>query len=819
MSQSKFLETVNIANRVLAQKCDDEVLTILHNLAGFMRTKPDSMKRTALMFACLQTLITKTLGYKAYNTQLLAGYYLKDSKVVELKTGEGKTLASIFPVLVKVLMGNVCHLATVNDYLAQRDQEWARPIGNLLNVSLGLIQSGSPLSYRAQAYAKNVTYMNTSEVGFDQMRDTLCVNTIDQIQSKLDYILIDEIDSVLIDSARTPLLLSGQRRETTQQGWVEVNQLWYADELVRVLRLGEDFEVNSKQKSVYLTPSGLAIIESVLGIPDIYSQSTPWVSRILNSLKARLFYQNQIDYITKAQDQEIILLDQITGRALPGRRWSEGLHQAVEAKEGFYARGEPDIIASTTYQNVFSCYASVAGMSGTVAQAADEFDQIYGLTVALLPTNRPSMTTKLPALIYSNELTKCRGLVTECRLAQLQDESPMLVATLDIERSELISELFAYNHICHQLLNARPERAFSEAEIVSQAGRRNMVTVSTNMAGRGTDILLGGNSQACLKSLEHGFFTRPYWAAPFVTEHHDRPDFPQHCLAAGSRFRTAKASRDLFLRKIWRLSRQPLLGGLSRFSLNIPLWSLSCAEREFVRRAGGLYVLCSEKSESGRVDQQLLGRTGRQGDPGQFRFILSLEDKIVRQVGLTGTGLVDEFLQGADPLDNSALYGLFIQAQTKVESLFASVRQQTFKDQTILNYYKSQVLTDRQGVVRDKVVANWILLVFSTAYRRDGTFLDVPSLEQLWLCYDSRRALTTLWYSENIAQYLERFLLLNLLDASWRQFQEVFLALKKGLVWKNWGRRDLLTGYIDASQRYFASQAQHYQETLALSLD
>ncbi len=816
MPPSKFLETVNIANRVLAHRSDDEVLTRLHHLAGFMRTKPDSMTRTALTFACLQTLITTTLGYKAYNTQLLAGYYLKESKVVELKTGEGKTLASIFPVLAKVLMGNVCHLATVNDYLAQRDQEWARPIGNLLKVSLGLIQSGSPLSYRAQAYSKNVTYMNTSEVGFDQMRDTLCLNTIDQIQSKLDYILIDEIDSVLIDSARTPLLLSGRGRETHEQGWREVNQLWYADELVRVLRLGQDFEVNTKQKSVYLTPSGIAMIESVLGIPDIYAQSTPWISRILNSLKARLFYQHNIDYITKAQGQEIILLDQITGRALPGRRWSEGLHQAVEAKEGFYARLEPDIIASTTYQNVFSSYASVAGMSGTVAQAADEFDQIYGLKVALLPTNRPSMTTELPALIYSSELAKCRGLVTECRLGQLQTESPMLVATLDIERSELISELFAYNNICHQLLNARPERAFSEAEIVSQAGRRNMVTVSTNMAGRGTDILLGGNSQACLKSLEHGFFTRPYRTVPVSTGHHARSDFHNHCLAVGW---SATDGRDLFLRKIWRLSRQPFLGSLSRFSLNIPLWSLSCAEREFVRGAGGLYVLCSEKSESGRVDQQLLGRTGRQGDPGQFRFLLSLEDKILRQVGLTGTGLVDGFLQGADPLDNSALYGLFMQAQTKVESLFAGVRQQTFKDQTILNYYKSQVLTDRQGVLRDKVVANWILLVFSNAYRREGTLLDVPSLEQLWLCYDSRRSLTSLWYSDNIAQYLERFLILNLLDTSWRQFQEVFLALKKGLVWKNWGRRDLLTGYIDASQRYFASQAKHYQETLVLSLD
>ncbi len=809
---TKFIETVSLVNRVLKHKTERETITLLNNLVK-CHTDTESVRGSALVFACLQNLLTRTLGYKAYDTQLLAGYYLQKSMVVELKTGEGKTLASIFPVMANVLMGKVCHIATVNDYLAQRDQEWARPIGNLLKVSMGLIQSGSSLAHRAQAYDKHVTYMNTSEVGFDQMRDTLCLNNLDQIQSTLDYILIDEIDSVLIDSARTPLLLSGQSPNDSQLAFV-------ADELARCLRLGEDFEVDSKQKNVFLTSSGLSILEQLLGLRDLYdAQNSAWISRVLNSLRARLFFNQNIDYIIK--NKEIILLDQITGRALPGRRWSEGLHQAVEAKEGLPVRGEPEIIASTTYQNVFSSYQSVAGMSGTVAQAVDEFDQIYGLKVALLPTNRPSMTTELPPLIYESELNKCRGIVTECRFVQLTDESPILIATLDIERSELISELFAYNNICHQLLNARPERAFSEAEIVSQAGRRNMVTVSTNMAGRGTDILLGGNSQACLKSLERSLWLYSTLLVPLDAR--TRTNFHQHCLAVGPKRLSYPSMRDLFVRKIWRLSKQPLLGCSSQLSLNIPLLSLSCAEREFVRVAGGLYVLSSEKSDSGRVDQQLVGRTGRQGDPGTFRFILSLEDKILKQVGLTG--LVQQYTLAplAEPINNSALYSLFLQAQTKVESLFSNVRQQTFKDQTILNYYKSQMLADRQFVVWEKLVAKWILVVFSSihTHQKDGSMglFDAPSLEHMWLSYDSRRALTSLWYSKNIAEYLEKILILNLLDTSWRQFQEVFLALKKGLVWKTWGRRDLLTGYIEASQHYLASQAKHYQETIVLSLD
>lgn len=807
---TKFLETVGLVNRVLTHKSERDLIAFLNNLVKCSKTSKDSVRNDPLIFACLQNLITRTVGYRAYDTQLLAGHYLQQSKVVELKTGEGKTLAAIFPVLANVLIGKVCHVATVNDYLAQRDREWARPIGTLLNVSMGLIQSGSSLTDRTQAYDKHVTYMNTSEVGFDQMRDTLCLTSLDQIQSTLDYIIIDEIDSVLIDSARTPLLLSGRSPTDSQLAFV-------ADELARCLRLDEDFEVNSKQKNVFLTPSGLYLLEQLLGIRDLYeTQNSPWVSRVLNSLRARLFFNPNIDYMVK--NQEIILLDQITGRALPGRRWSEGLHQAVEAKEGLPVRGEPEIIASTTYQNVFSSYKSVAGMSGTVDQATDEFDQIYGLEVALLPTNRPSMTTKLPPLVYQNELNKCRAIVTECRLVQITNETPLLIATLDVEKSELISELFAYNNICHQLLNARPERASSEAEIVSQAGRRNMVTVSTNMAGRGTDILLGGNSQACLKSLERSFFFNSTFLSPFDARAHKGVRLHQQCLATGFKTPSPTPTRDLFLRKAWRFCRQPVLGCFSQFSLNIPLLSLSCSEREFVRVAGGLYVLSSEKSDSGRVDQQLIGRTGRQGDPGKFRFILSLEDKILRQVGLSGLVQRYTFSSLAEPIDNRALYGLFDQAQTKVESLFSNVRQQTFRDQTILNYYKSQVLTDRQFVVWERLAAKWILVVFASTQQREQS-VSQSSLEHIWLSYDSRRALTSIWYSRDIADYLEKVLMLNVLDASWRQFQEVFIALKKGLVWRTWGRRDLLTGYIEASQQYLAYQANQYQDTIISSLD
>ena len=800
---TKFLEAVHLGNRLLKNKNQVEVVNCLNNLSKRLRNdqKPAPEREISLIFACLQSIITNTLGYKAYDTQLLAGYYLQKSKVVELKTGEGKTLASIFPVLVNVLMGRVCHIVTVNDYLAQRDQEWARPVGSLLQISTGLIQSGSSLSHRTKAYAKDITYMNTSEVGFDQMRDTLCLSSLDQVQSSLDYVLIDEIDSVLIDSARTPLLLSGQSPTETQLAFV-------ADELSRCLKLGEDFEVNSKQKDVFLTPSGLSVLEQLLGIRDLYEAgNNPWISRVLNSLRARLFFNQNIDYMIR--NKEIILLDQISGRALPGRRWSEGLHQAVEAKEGLPVREEPEVIASTTYQNVFSSYRNVCGMSGTVSQAADEFDRLYGLSVVLLPTNRPSMTSETPALIYQSELNKCRGIVAECRLTQLQDQSPILIATLDIERSELISELFAYNDISHQLLNARPERAFLEAEVVSQAGRKNIVTVSTNMAGRGTDILLGGNSQACLKTLQRStFLNSPSFELAWVEIY---PCSRVRHLATTTNNKDMSSSNG-FLRKVWRLSKQPFLTCYCQLSLSIPLLSLSCAEREFVRKAGGLYVLSSEKSDSARVDQQLVGRTGRQGDPGKFRFVLSLEDKILKQAGLYGLAQRPILSSPAEASDSKVLANLFSQAQDRVESLFSSVRQQTFKDQTILNYYKSQMLSDRQSVVWNRLAAKWTLLVYA-----ENKADKIP--ERTWLLHDSRRTITYLWYSQDMCDYLEKTMLLNLLDASWRRFQEVFLSLKKGLVWKTWGRRDLLTSYIEASQQYLSYQANQYKKDVSLCLD
>lgn len=802
---TKFLETINLANRVLKYKSSGEVLSCLNSLIRRIGTgqKTLSEKEMPLVFACLQSIIAGTLGYKAYDTQLLAGHYLQKSKVVELRTGEGKTLASIFPLLVNVLIGRSCHIVTVNDYLARRDQEWARPVGNILHISTGLIQSDSSLSDRTKAYAKNITYMNTSEVGFDQMRDTLCLSSLDQMQSDLDYVLIDEIDSVLIDSARTPLLLSGQSPKETQLAFV-------ADELARCLKLGEDFEVNSKQKDVFFTASGLSVLEQLLGIRDLYeADNNSWISRVLNSLRARLFFNRNVDYMVA--DKDIVLLDQITGRALPGRRWSEGLHQAVEAKEGLPVREEPEIIASTTYQNVFSSYKNVCGMSGTVAQAVDEFDRLYGLSVVLLPTNKPSMTAEVPVLVYQSELSKCRGIVAECRITRMQDESPVLVATLDIERSELISELFLYNNICHQLLNARPERAFSEAEIVSQAGRKNTVTVSTNMAGRGTDILLGGSSQACIKTLERSVSIDSCQMDISKTQIY--PHSPTRCLTSGTKSRQS-LNRSAFWRKVWRLSKQPFFTYACQPSLNIPLLALSCAEREFVRGAGGLYVLSSEKSDSARVDQQLVGRTGRQGDPGRFRFILSLEDKILRQVGLSALAQRSVLSPEAEPSTSAVLARLFVQAQTRVESLFSNVRQQTFKDQTILNYYKSQMLSDRQFVVWDELTARWTLLVY--VKRMAGVSL---SPEHSWLLHDSRHTMTSLWYSQDMCDYLERTMLLNLLDTSWRQFQEIFLSLKKGLVWKTWGRRDLLTGYIEASQQYLAYQANQYRKSVSLCLD
>ncbi|MBC7248110.1 MAG: preprotein translocase subunit SecA [Actinobacteria bacterium] len=604
-------------------------------------------------FAVVREAAVRTLGQRHFDVQILGGIVLHQGKIAEMKTGEGKTLVATLPAYLNALEGKGVHVVTVNDYLARRDSEWMGAIYRFLGLTVGLIQAQMPKEQRRRAYAADVTYGTNNEFGFDYLRDNLEVSLQGMVQRGHHYAIVDEVDSILIDEARTPLIISGAAEESARL------YRQFASIAPR-LRLGEDYEVEEKTRTVSVTEEGIHKVESLLGVDNLYDHlNTPLVHHLQNALKAKDLYRRDVDYVVT--DGQVVIVDEFTGRLMPGRRWSDGLHQAIEAKEGLRVRQENQTLATITLQNYFRMYEKLAGMTGTAATEAAEFEEIYGLEVVEVPTNLPMIRVDHNDVIYKTEEAKFRAVVEDIASCYERGQ-PVLVGTISIEKSERLSAMLKKRGIPHQVLNAKHHAR--EAEIVAQAGRLNTVTIATNMAGRGTDIMLGGNPRML-------------------------------------------AQREL-LGKV-EMDEEAWKGMLAEAGVPWEEWerklqevSERCArEKERVIELGGLYVLGTERHEARRIDNQLRGRSGRQGDPGMSRFYLSLEDDLMR-VFASGTvaSLMDRLRLPEDlPIENRMVTRAIETAQKNVEANNFEVRKNLLKYDDVMNTQREVIYGERRRIL------------------------------------------------------------------------------------------------------------------------
>lgn len=604
-------------------------------------------------FATVREASRRVLGMRHFDVQLIGGAVLHRGMISEMKTGEGKTLVATLPAYLNALSGKGVHVVTVNDYLAKRDSAWMGQVYRFLGLEVGVVVPGLDESERQAAYRADITYGQNNEFGFDYLRDNMKFRLEDKVQRVHNFAIVDEVDSILIDEARTPLIISGPAEDSSAL-YVEINKI--IPKLVR----DKDFEIEAKSKQPSLTDDGIAHVEKLLGIDNLYDpRNAEIVHHVNQSLKAHFAMELDVDYVVR--DGQVIIVDEFTGRLMAGRRWSDGLHQAVEAKEGVKIARENQTLASITFQNYFRMYSKLAGMTGTADTEAVEFKKIYNLEVVSIPTNKPMIRMDHTDMIFASKKGKFEAAVGEIEELTKKGQ-PILVGTVSIEQSEHLSKILVSRNIRHNVLNAKQHER--EAEIVAQAGRFGSVTISTNMAGRGTDIMLGGNPEF-LAQAEAG------------TRDHADPAFQ----AALKKYQAQCA-----------------------------------AEKEKVLAAGGLHIIGTERHESRRIDNQLRGRSGRQGDPGSTRFYISLEDDLMKRFGgerlqaiMTRMGMRED-----EPLEGRIVSRAIENAQTRVEGYNFDIRKHLLEYDDVMNKQREVIYTERNRALEGKQVREQL-----AAYRDD----------------------------------------------------------------------------------------------------
>ncbi len=626
-------------------------------------------------FATVREASWRVLGMRPFRVQLIGGIVLHQGRIAEMKTGEGKTLVAVLPAYLNALTGEGVHIVTVNDYLARRDSEWMGKVHRFLGLSVGLIVHGLTNEERRAAYNCDITYGTNNEMGFDYLRDNMALYRQDMVQRGHAFAIVDEVDSILIDEARTPLIISGQGDEST-------DLYRQADDFVSRLKkivyatvdekeeesedLDADYVVDEKARTATLTARGIAKAERAFGLENLADMENATLAHHINqALKAHGIMKRDIDYIVK--DGEIIIVDEFTGRLMLGRRYSEGLHQAIEAKEHVDVQKENKTLATITFQNYFRLYGKLSGMTGTAATESEEFGAIYKLDIIEIPTNKPVIRLDHPDVVYKNDVGKNRAIIEQI-VACHEKGQPVLVGTVSIEKSEYISSLLKRKGIPHTVLNAKYHE--KEAEIVAQAGKLGAVTIATNMAGRGTDITLGGNAEFLAKAdlRKAGFDDAVIAEATGYAETED-----ENILAA----------RSLFREKLAEHKKE------------------TDAEAEKVRTVGGLFILGTERHESRRIDNQLRGRSGRQGDPGESRFFLALTDDVMRLYGGDRVlGLMEALKVEEDmPLEHKMLSGAIEQAQKTVESRNFQTRKSVLEFDDVMNQQRNIIYGERRKVL------------------------------------------------------------------------------------------------------------------------
>ena len=785
-------------------------------------------------FATVREVARRVLDMRHFDVQLIGGAVLHEGKITEMATGEGKTLVATLPVYLNALQGRGVHIVTVNDYLAMRDSQWMGGIYQFLGLNVGLIQHDMLDADRQRAYAADVTYGTNNEFGFDYLRDNMKFSLEEMVQPELHYAIVDEVDSILIDEARTPLIISGPADESTDL-YYKVDRV--IPRLKRAATITEgklaeieavregDFIVDEKAKTVAITEQGVAKVENVLGISNLYDPSNiDTLHHVQQALKAHNLFQRDVDYMVK--DGQVIIVDEFTGRLMPGRRWSDGLHQAVEAKEKVKIERENQTLATITFQNYFRMYAKLAGMTGTADTEAAEFAQIYNLDVMIIPTNRDLVRTSYPDVIYRTEREKLGAVVEE--IAELHEKGrPVLVGTTSIEKSEKISTLLKRQGVPHQVLNAKYHER--EAEIIAQAGRNKAVTIATNMAGRGTDIVLGGHPHSLAREM-----TR-------------REDIPEN-VDAEEMARAFEEAKRMQQYGLMDPDINPEAYGRSLAKVR-PLCN---AEHDRVVELGGLHILATERHEARRIDNQLRGRSGRQGDPGSSRFYLSLEDDLLRIFGGERLQKVMDKLgmQEGEVIEHGMVTKAIETAQKRVEAHNFEIRKHLLEYDDVMNRQRQIIYGERRKILEgenlkeailemaedvleslvglyaneDAYPEDWDLRGLSEAmYRQFGVEVAVPTegiqemtlgtlKEELWekvqAAYDRKEQ----EIGTDLFRYLERVLMLQIVDGQWKDHLLGMDHLKEGIGLRGYGQRDPLVEYKREGFELFDATVERIKE-------
>ena len=781
-------------------------------------------------FALVREASSRVLGLRHYDVQLIGGLVLNEGKIAEMKTGEGKTLVALLPTFLNALYGKGTHVITVNDYLARRDAEDVGQVHRFLGLTVGLIQENMTPAERKENYNCDVVYVTNNELGFDYLRDNMAYSSEEIVQRPFFYCVIDEVDSILIDEARTPLIISGAS-ETSTEKYLQTTKL--AKTLTREVH----YEVDEKTQNVTLTNEGVSFCEQALGIVDLYSPDEPWIFYILNSVKAKELFQKNKNYIVN-ENNEIIIVDEFTGRTMAGRRWSNGIHQAVEAKENLPIQDESQTLASISYQNLFLLYEQLSGITGTAKTEEVEFEKIYNLTVVPIPTNRTIERKDLSDLIYKNQYIKWRCIAQEC-LEMYNLGRPVLVGTTTIEKSELLAALLSEYKIPYRLLNARPENVESESEIVAQAGCKKAVTIATNMAGRGTDILLGGNAAFLTNILVKDLFENGelFKKNPVIRE-------------------ASQQNQDLVTQlqnDYLELIKEPIselrLKTDPKTILFIQIYdSIFIEQKKLVTEAGkdivnlgGLHVIGTERHESRRIDNQLRGRAGRQGDPGSSRFFLCLEDRLLRIFGgdqilnlMQNIGFEDD-----TPIQSGLLNKSLESAQKKVEAFYFDTRKQLFEYDQALNIQRNNVYAERRRIFEQESVRNWLMNYAERScndlFTRFKGFDNTTKLQFIRLKLQNLLGASfpsNFLAKENQAEYLaflqqqveityslketemelieagllrelEKSFILQQIDTAWTEHLQKIAFLRDSIRWIAYGQKDPLTEYKKEAFNYF----------------
>jgi preprotein translocase subunit SecA len=625
-------------------------------------------------FALVREAGMRTLGMRHYDVQMIGGMVLHSGKIAEMRTGEGKTLVATLPTYLNALTGKGVHVVTVNDYLAKRDAEWMGRLHGFLGLSTGVIVHGLDDFERQQNYNCDITYGQNNEFGFDYLRDNMKTSPDRMVQRGLNYGVVDEVDSILIDEARTPLIISGSAEESGEL-YVKI------DRMIPRLKREVDYTVDEKAHSAMLTDDGVEAMEKLLGVDNLYEASNiQLVHHVNQALRAHTLYKRNVNYLV--EEGKVVIVDEHTGRKMPGRRWSDGLHQAIEAKEGVTVEEENQTLATVTFQNYFRMYKKLSGMTGTADTEAGEFHTIYKLAVAVIPTNKTMIRKDAPDLVYKNEAGKFRAVVTDIEDCYSRGQ-PVLVGTVSVEKSEVVANLLKSKNLPYEVLNAKQHQR--EAIVVAQAGRKGAITISTNMAGRGTDILLGGNPEAMAKDA--------------LAE--EKAKLAESAEAA----KPAEGGDGESDGSPYRGSSEPKLDEDARYKELLAKFKTQCeAEREEVLKAGGLKIIGTERHESRRIDNQLRGRAGRQGDPGSSRFYLSLQDDLLRIFGLDRmTGLMERLgLEEDVPIESPMVTRSIEGAQKKVEGRNFDQRKNVLEYDDVMNQQRKTIYALRRQILEGR---------------------------------------------------------------------------------------------------------------------